>query len=192
MSESDKALVLARGFFHALPEEDDYEFHDEKYITGQCDGCVPAVIVPADALSSVTAERDRLSRCLAFTEQWYAVRFERLAELGKSSGCWDAMAAIIANGTADSQEPPTYAQQLVRANHRACIAERERDQLRTEVEVLRKDQDARDWEMKAQGIESVIHLVVSKADQDVLRLHARGKRVEGKQIAAIATKDGQP
>ncbi|WP_236235060.1 hypothetical protein, partial [Pseudomonas tohonis] len=74
-------------------------------------------------------ERDRLQRNLDFTEQWYAVRFERLADLGKSAGCWDAMAAIIANGTADQYEPPTYAQQLVLANHRADVAERERDQL---------------------------------------------------------------
>ena len=91
------------------------------------------------ALAAVTAERDRLARDLAFTEQWYAVRFERLAELGKSAGCWDAMAAIIANGTADSHEPPTYARQLVRANHRADVAERERDRLRAEVERLRKE-----------------------------------------------------
>jgi hypothetical protein len=90
-----------------------------------------------DALSAVTAERDRLQRNLNFTEQWYAERFERLADLGKSAGCWDAMAAIIANGTADPYEPPTYAQQLVRANHRADVAERERDQLRAEVERLR-------------------------------------------------------
>ena len=82
----------------------------------------------------LTAERDRLQRNLNFTEQWYAERFERLADLGKSAGCWDAMAAIIANGTADPYEPPTYAQQLVRANHRADVAERERDQLRAEVE----------------------------------------------------------
>lgn len=91
------------------------------------------------ALSAVTAERDRLQRNLNFTEQWYAERFERLADLGKSAGCWDAMAAIIANGTADPYEPPTYAQQLVRANHRADVAERERDQLRAKVEALRKD-----------------------------------------------------
>jgi len=90
-------------------------------------------------LSAVTAERDRLQRNLDFTEQWYAVRFERLADLGKSAGCWDAMAAIIANGTTDPHEPPTYAQQLVRANHRADVAEREHDQLRAEVEMLRED-----------------------------------------------------
>ena len=64
---------------------------------------------------------------------------ERLADLGESAGCWDAMAAIIANGTADPYEPPTYAQQLVRANHRADVAERERDQLLAEVERLRNE-----------------------------------------------------
>src|SRR5690606_30727771 len=39
-----------------------------------------------DALSAVTAERDRLQRNLNFTEQWYAERFERLTDLGKSAG----------------------------------------------------------------------------------------------------------
>ena len=56
----EPAPAIARGFFHALPEEDDYEFHDEKYSAGTCEDCVPAVIVPADALSAVTAERDKL------------------------------------------------------------------------------------------------------------------------------------
>ncbi|WP_236234482.1 hypothetical protein, partial [Pseudomonas tohonis] len=51
---------------------------------------------------------------------------------------WDAMAAIIANGTADQYEPPTYAQQLVLANHRADVAERERDQLRAELDAIRE------------------------------------------------------
>ncbi|BCD83640.1 hypothetical protein PSm6_00470 [Pseudomonas solani] len=87
-----------------------------------------------DWVWNLKAERDQLQRNLDFTEQWYAVRFERLADLGKSAGCWDAMAAIIANGTADQYEPPTYAQQLVLANHRADVAERERDQFRAQVE----------------------------------------------------------
>ncbi|GEM_PF-1742625 len=99
--------------------------------------CVPELEAIAAALSAVTAERDRLQRNLDFTDQWYAARFERLADLGKSVGCWDAMAAIIANGTADHYEPPTYAQQLASAKHRADESERERDQLRAEVEALR-------------------------------------------------------
>ena len=185
MSESDKAQALARGFFHALPEEDDYEFHDEKYMTGTCDGCVPAAIVPADTLSAVTAERDRLARCLAFTEQWYAVRFERLADLGKSEGCWDAMAAIIANGTADSHEPPTYARQLVRANHRANVAERERDQLLAEVEALRKDAERYRWLIKGTYDLKGSYWFPS------LRSHDHQNPTEAID-AAMAAKDGQP
>lgn len=45
------------------------------------------------------------------------------------------------------------------------------------------EREARDWEMKAQGIESVIHYVVSKRDQDLLRQHAADKRAEGKRIS---------
>lgn len=45
---------------------------------------------------------------------------------------------------------------------------------------------ARDWEMKAQGIESVIHYVVSKSDQDVLRKCAEDKRAEGIRAAKQA------
>lgn len=45
---------------------------------------------------------------------------------------------------------------------------------------------ARDWEMKAQGIESVIHYVVSKSDQSVLRHHAAEKRAEAKRVENTA------
>lgn len=65
----------------------------------------------------------------------------------------------------------------------------ERDDLRLQVEALRAEREARDWEMKAQGIESVIHYVVSKHDQDLLRRHAADKRSEGKRIAAMDAKE---
>jgi hypothetical protein len=51
--------------------------------------------------------------------------------------------------------------------------------------------EARDWEMKAQGIESVIHYVVSKRDQDLLRRHADDKRAEGKRLAAPVAQTDQ-
>lgn len=45
-------VVLARGWFHALPDEDDYEFHDDASGAGKnCDGCIRAVIVAAPAAS---------------------------------------------------------------------------------------------------------------------------------------------
>lgn len=55
------------------------------------------------------AERDKAIRDRAFTEEWYAVRFERLKDLCKEHGLWDKAAAIMANGTEDTYEPPSYA-----------------------------------------------------------------------------------
>ena len=141
------------------------------------------------ALAAVTAERDRLARDLAFTEQWYAVRFERLAELGKSAGCWDAMAAIIANGTADSHEPPTYARQLVRANHRADVAERERDRLRAEVEALRNRSDLSCDRAYRNGMQRG-YAFGSEGD-DVGYQRSMALYCDGIH-AAITAKDGQP
>ncbi|GEM_PF-3764809 len=76
---------------------------------------------------------------------------------------------------------------VLQSDHNAVTAER--DDLRLQVEALRAEREARDWEMKAQGIESVIHYVVSKHDQDLLRRHAADKRSEGKRIAAMDAKE---
>lgn len=105
------------------------------YDPGEAEIEFMSAVTPALVLE-LFAENERLSRNLAFTEQWYAVRLERLKDLGKSKGCWKEMAAIIANGTVSPNDPPLYATQLVRANHRANTAERERDQLRSDVEAL--------------------------------------------------------
>lgn len=54
----------------------------------------------------------------------------------------------------------------------------------TEPAPAQDEREARDWEMKAKGIESVIHLVVSKHDQEVLRQYAEDMRTEGKRLAS--------
>lgn len=140
-------------------------------------------------LAAVTEERDKAVRDLAFAEQWYAVRFERLADLGKSAGCWDAMAAIIANGTADPYETPTYAQQLVRANHRADVAERERDQLRAEAEALRKDAERYRW---LRNPDQDAALVLDKMVSSGVYEYRAGDELDAAIDAAMAAKDGQP
>lgn len=139
-------------------------------------------------LAAVTEERDKAVRDLAFTEQWYAVRFERLADLGKSADCWDAMAAIIANGTADPYETPTYAQQLVRANHRADVAERERDQLRAEAEALRKDAERYRWLMSELGgsVSQIVMGTPTFTDEDV------SDEIDKMVRAAMAAKEVNP
>jgi hypothetical protein len=56
-------VVLARGWFHSLPDEDDYEFHDDASGAGNnCDGCIRAMIVAAPAASG--GERVPLSERL--------------------------------------------------------------------------------------------------------------------------------
>lgn len=46
------------------------------------------------------------------------------------------------------------------------------------------EREARDWEMKAQGVMNVAHLVVSKSDQGVLRRYANDMLDEARRLAA--------
>ncbi|WP_311569231.1 hypothetical protein [Pseudomonas aeruginosa] len=76
---------------------------------------------------------------LAFTEQWYAVRHERLwhwAHEELSEEQKRRYFNIVANGTAEHNEPPIYAQQLCRMKHRAESAEQELAALRARVAVV--------------------------------------------------------
>jgi len=66
---------------------------------------------------------DEAKRSKEHTEYWYAVRIERIKDLAKEKGIWHEVAAILANGTVGVHEPPTYAQQLNAAIHRANTAE---------------------------------------------------------------------
>lgn len=52
--------TLAKVFFHDIPEENDYDVHDEKYITGDCDGCVPAYIVTRFIFDLLLKDKARL------------------------------------------------------------------------------------------------------------------------------------
>ncbi|WP_319061107.1 hypothetical protein [Pseudomonas aeruginosa] len=76
---------------------------------------------------------------LAFTKQWYAVRHERLwhwAHEELSEEQKRRYFNIVANGTAEHNEPPIYAQQLCRMKHRAESAEQELAALRARVVVV--------------------------------------------------------
>jgi uncharacterized protein Yka (UPF0111/DUF47 family) len=78
-------------------------------------------------IQELEEERDTALARRQFTEQWYGVRLERLKDLAKEHGIWDQMACIVANGTASISEPPTYAQMLNMAQHKAERLEKERD-----------------------------------------------------------------
>jgi hypothetical protein len=73
---------------------------------------------------------------LAFTHEWYAVRWERLRKLihDDARHIEDEACAVMANGTAHPFDPPDYARQL--------------NAMRAENESLRKDRD--EWRQAAQ------------------------------------------
>jgi hypothetical protein len=82
--------------------------------------------------AEIVRERDRAVRRKLHTEQWYAVRLERLKDLAKERGIWPEVACIIANGTMTGMrdgafvyDPPTYAQQLNSALGRLEMAQKE-------------------------------------------------------------------
>lgn len=84
----------------------------------------------ANEIEQLSAQHARSSERIAdavrskeHCQYWYAVRLERIKDSAKAHGIWPEIAAIIANGTASALEPPTYAQQLNRAIHRAEASE---------------------------------------------------------------------
>ncbi len=84
-------------------------------------------------------EIKKAQNALAFTEQWYGVRHERLwhrahAELNEEQK--RRYFNIVANGTAEHSEPPTFAQQLCRTKHRYECAEKEVAALKHSQQVL--------------------------------------------------------
>ncbi|WP_446941745.1 hypothetical protein [Pseudomonas aeruginosa] len=99
-------------------------------------GLYDALAAEAQALREEVAAAQKN---LAFTEQWYAVRHERLwhwAHEELSEEQKRRYFNIVANGTAEHNEPPIYAQQLCRMKHRAESAEQELAALRARVVVV--------------------------------------------------------
>lgn len=81
------------------------------------------------ALAQALKERD-------WTHQWYAERIEEIRDEAKRVGNWDRVASILANGTPSVLDPPTYAQQLNIAKHRAESAEQREQKLRAALEEI--------------------------------------------------------
>lgn len=76
---------------------------------------------------------ERLRFRLEFNQSWFSTRLERLwhwAHQELSEEQKDRYFNIVANGTAEMNEPPTYAQELNIVKHRLEAAERELAALR--------------------------------------------------------------
>ncbi|MHB2135455.1 hypothetical protein R5H17_027730 [Pseudomonas aeruginosa] len=125
MSEVKRYIIGRNG----LPE-----FHDSGEYVATSD--YDALAAEAQSLRE---EVEKAQNALAFTEQWHGVRYERLwhwahAELDEEQK--RRYFNIVANGTAEHSEPPTYAQQLCRMKHRYECAEKEFAALRARVVVV--------------------------------------------------------
>jgi len=93
----------------------------------------------ADALRCGLDEAERLRGTVDHVHYWYSTRWERLRVLLKGTKWMDRACSVMANGTADHYEPPTYAQLLNIERHRAEAAERESARLRDELATLTAD-----------------------------------------------------
>jgi hypothetical protein len=70
-----------------------------------------------DVVDRLAALALREARCREHTEDFYASRWERLRTLVRSTDLDAPACAIMANGTATPDEPPTYPQRLAILTH---------------------------------------------------------------------------
>lgn len=86
-------------------------------------------------LNEAEIELERLRDSLDSSRVWYSVRWERLKNLLKETEYGNAAHSIMANGTADPFEPPTYEQQLNTLKYK--LEETEKN-LRAKEELLKE------------------------------------------------------
>ncbi|AZV00306.1 hypothetical protein [Paracoccus kondratievae] len=119
----------------------------------------------ADELARLRAEVERLTASVDHTQQWYAERIRKIEDVAKREGIWPELAAIIANGSATRQmddgsyiyDPPTYAQLLNIAKHRAVRAEAALSDERAHADAL------------AGALDRAVKALEMVTDQDVIK-----------------------
>lgn len=84
-------------------------------------------------LNEAEIELERLKDSLGSSRIWYSVRWERLKNLLKDTEYSNSANSIMANGTADPFEPPTYEQQFNMLKYKLEEAEKN---LRAKEELL--------------------------------------------------------
>ncbi len=86
----------------------------------------------SDQTAMFQSEIDRLE----FRADWMAARLQRVQDMLRPTEFWPQAAAILANGTASSDEPPIYAQQLSISRHQRDAARAEASHLRASLEKI--------------------------------------------------------
>lgn len=105
-------------------------------------------------ISGMREQADKIATELDSTQQWYAVRFERLKDLARTlpEPVQYEFFSILANGTANATEPPSYSLQMNALRH-------ERDRLHDHA------QRADDFEII---LRRLVHLTRDVADSRVI------------------------
>lgn len=129
-------------------------------------------------MDKVLVDRELLPCPFCGQQDAFVEQLDSDASVVICQGMVDEHSACLARGPVGVQQSDLEDQ----PGRDAAIAEWNR---RAQPAPAQDDREARDWEMKAQGIESVIHYVVSKRDQDLLRQHAADKRAEAKRIPGL-------
>lgn len=161
-----------------LDDEDSYHVHR----------LLPKAIA---ALDAARADRDT-ERCRReHTDQWYAERWARLRDLFDGTPLEARACNVMANGTADHEEPPTYAQLLnsARADRDRLAAERDAlqhhiDLVTAAVEPYRTDCSTPAFIMARNAVAAA-----AKADADRDRLAAELAGLRAKAAPRLATYD---
>jgi len=78
-----------------------------------------------------------------YCEQWYAVRLKRIQEWAEENGHGEVIANIIANGTSESTEPPTYDQQMNILRHQLETKDSLVEALQAEIEFWRSGEQVK-------------------------------------------------
>ncbi len=136
-AEHDRAICQTLGKALGLPRycDDPKNFPGATEADGVCvienDGRSLAESA-AKRIKVLEGQRDDLAASLEHTRYWYGCRLERLDDLMRSEATEEIRNryfSIIANGTADIHEPPTYAQQMNTLKHQSERLAEQRDRL---------------------------------------------------------------
>lgn len=138
--DTQKIRTLATAAAKHVQNDDEYRSPGYDKDCWHDDVCDFANAMSPGTIAGLLDEITRLEKRLAFTEQWNANRFETLFHWAHQELVEPQLTQyfnIVANGSSHPDHPPTYAQQFNRMKQRAEEAEKERDQLQAEVELLR-------------------------------------------------------
>jgi hypothetical protein len=185
-------VVAANADAAAAEERATYYAANARPMDGPSDGAIYSAV---SAMDAIKGERAALARALQrskdsheHTKYWYGCRIERITALAKDKGIWPEVAAIIANGTVDAFEPPTYAQQFNMMVHRMAAAEanavKARSAARKAESDLQRTREALAWKPIEEAPDWLARMAKMNPPR-IAELVVKNFSFEGNQFASV-------